>query len=361
MLNDELHRAEVKLSEEEWIALVTWVDANPPYYETFINKRPPDGGSPRRDIRIHLPDPFAGATQFPENASLGVLCRGQRGLIRTYSTASRATDGSDGSVFRRTSPALPRTAEKIQANQPVKIICLGDSVTGIYYHTGGRRAYPEMLAVALKLWNPQADVAVINAGISGNSTVDGLQRLQKDVLDHKPDLVTVMFGLNDMVRVPIPDFQANLGRIIEQCRMRGAEVLLATPNSVIDTPDRPAAKLVEYCGAIRAVAQRYQTPVCDIYAAYEALRCRDSLSWRFLLSDEIHPNMDGHKLSAATLCQMITGQDVSLKSTGPPQPAMPKTQTLLQAGKPVRVLAMAPYDKLVGPALRSQLAPLRSK
>jgi len=35
-----------------------------------------------------------------------------------------------------------KTAEKLKANQPVKIVCLGDSVTGVYYHTGGRRAYP---------------------------------------------------------------------------------------------------------------------------------------------------------------------------------------------------------------------------
>ena len=71
------------------------------------------------------------------------------------------------------------------------------------------------------------------------------------------------------------------------------------------------------------------------------------------MSDEIHPNMDGHKLNAETLCRAITGQEVSLKSTGPPQPAMPKTRALLKAGKPVRVLAMAPYDKLIGPALRA--------
>lgn len=62
LLNDESHRAEVKLAAEEWIALVTWVDANAPYYDTFYNKRPADGGPPRRDVRIELPDPFAAGT-----------------------------------------------------------------------------------------------------------------------------------------------------------------------------------------------------------------------------------------------------------------------------------------------------------
>ena len=134
--------------------------------------------------------------------------------------AIRAADDDDSFVGRATSQTLPRTAEKLAANQPVKIVCLGDSVTGIYYHTGGRRAYPEMLAVALKMQYPQADVTVINAGISGHSTVDGLQRLQKDVLDHKPDLVTVMFALNDMVRVPIPEYQANSAESSSECLCR---------------------------------------------------------------------------------------------------------------------------------------------
>jgi acyl-CoA thioesterase I len=249
--------------------------------------------------------------------------------------------------------SLEKTAAKLKAKRPVTIVCLGDSVTGIYYHTGGRRAYPEMIPLAIRKVYPQAAVTGVNAGISGNSTVDGLKRLQKDVLDRKPDLVTVMFGLNDMVRVPLAEFRANLGQIIRQCRRSGAEVLLCTPNSVIDTPGRPRAKLVDYCDAIREVARRQQVPVCDIHAAYEAIRARDRLVWRLLLSDEIHPNMDGHKLNAEEICRSIAGHAVSLRPAGPPQPAIPKTLALLKAGKPVRVLAMPPYDRLIGPAFQA--------
>ena len=117
---------------------------------------------------------------------------------------------------------------------------------------------------------------------------------------------------------------------------------------------RPAdPRLVEYCGAIKEVAQKHQVPVSDIDAAYESLRARDPLAWRLLLSDEVHPNMDGHKLNAETLCRSITGREVSLKSAGPPQPALPKTLALVKAGQPVRILAMAPYDKLIGPVLQA--------
>ena len=246
---------------------------------------------------------------------------------------------------------LKQTPEKLKTGQPVKIVCLGDSVTGIYYHTGGRRAYPEMLEFALRMTYPKADVTVVNAGISGNKTDDGLNRLQKDVLDLKPDLVTVMFGLNDLTVLPVTDFRANLAQIIRRCRAVGAEVMLCTPNSVITTPGRPVPKLIEYCNAIKEVAAEQQAPVCDIYAAYEALHSHDPLAWRLLLSDEIHPNMDGHKLDAETLVLAITGQKVSLKDVGPPPPALPKTLALVKAGKPVRVLAMEPLDKLIAPAL----------
>jgi hypothetical protein len=50
LLEDELHRREVGLNDDQWVSLVTWVDANAPYFDRFINKRPTDGGPPRRDV-----------------------------------------------------------------------------------------------------------------------------------------------------------------------------------------------------------------------------------------------------------------------------------------------------------------------
>jgi len=50
LLDDELHRKECPLGPDEWEALVTWVDANAPYHDRFVNKRPDDGAPPRRDV-----------------------------------------------------------------------------------------------------------------------------------------------------------------------------------------------------------------------------------------------------------------------------------------------------------------------
>jgi len=72
LLKDERHRREVKLPDSDWQALVTWIDANAPYYDTFFNKRPAGGGPPRRGVRLELPDPFA-AIREPPQAHVAVL------------------------------------------------------------------------------------------------------------------------------------------------------------------------------------------------------------------------------------------------------------------------------------------------
>ena len=236
------------------------------------------------------------------------------------------------------------------------IVCLGDSVTGVYYHTGGHRAYPEMLEIALKTTHPSAPIKVINAGISGHTTANGLERLETDVLQHRPTLVTISFGLNDMVRVPPEEFRGNLEQLIDRCQAQQSQVVLCTPNAVIDTSDRPITRLVEYCGIIRDVATQKMVQVCDQYAAGERLKQRAPWTWRLTMSDAIHPNMDGHKRMAEELCRCISGQEISLDAIEPPQPALERTQKLIAAGMPVKVLAMAPVAAATEAAIRAMNA-----
>lgn len=237
---------------------------------------------------------------------------------------------------------------------PKTIVCLGDSVTGVYYHTGGQRAYPEMLELAIKKVDPHSQAKVINAGISGNTTQNGLDRLEKDVLSHHPDLVTISFGLNDMTRLSETDFRENLKTLVTRCRDAKSLVVLCTPNSVINTTGRPIEKLTVYCDIIRSVGKDMSVPVCDQFATGTRLHSRAPRTWRLLFSDEIHPNMDGHKRMAEELCRVITGKSVSLESIEPPTPALPHMQALIQQQKPVRVLAMPPYDSMVTAAIQQQ-------
>lgn len=286
-----------------------------------------------------------------QNRQARLIHRPEGGHNTNYADATAAFEFVLSQVLA--ADAAPASKPLLEfGDRPVTIVCLGDSVTGVYYHTGGRRAYPEMLEVAVKKAIPQANVKVINAGISGHSTTEGLARLDRDVLAHKPDLVTISFGLNDMTRLSEDQYRTNLETLVARCREAKVMVVLCTPNSVITTAGRPIDKLKRYCDVIHATAKAQQLPVCDQFAAGEALRAKDAWAFRCTLSDEIHPNMDGHKKMAEELCRTITGKTVSLAEVGPLLPALVKTRSLVETGKPVKVLAMPPFDALIGPALR---------
>jgi lysophospholipase L1-like esterase len=253
-------------------------------------------------------------------------------------------------IHRVIGPEL-KTRRTLLFGGKVRVVCFGDSVTGVYYHTGSRRAYTDMLGIAIRRAAPQADVEMINAGISGHTTVNALARIERDVLSHKPDLVTVMFGLNDMTRVPLDAYRANLKSIVAKCRAIGSEVVLVTPNCVVTTTSRPTQKLIQYCDVVREVGRELDVPVCDCYRELDAVRAHGRFDWRLLMSDAIHPNMAGHQRLATALAQTITGRRISLADV-PPEPAIAKTLALLRDKQPIRVLAMPPFDEQIGPALR---------
>lgn len=260
----------------------------------------------------------------------------------------------------------PKTAGMLAAGkEPAIIACLGDSITAARYHTGNRRAYPEMLKIALQSIYPKATIKIINAGSSGDTTRGALVRIEKHVLRHRPDLVIVMFGMNDMKlvnktsanpvgthRVPISEFHNNLVQIIKRCRQIGAEVLLCGQNSINDSPQRTNENLLRYIAEIKSVGEEQDVPVIDFYPVYKEIREKDPLEWMLMMSDNnIHPNMDGHKLFAERIAEAVSGTKVSLADVEPLCPSIPQTLSRLNAGEPVRVLAMPPYDKLIEPAL----------
>ncbi len=235
----------------------------------------------------------------------------------------------------------------------VKVVGFGDSITGVYYHTGGRRAWTEMLGLALQRLYPQAKLEAINAGISGNTSAAGLARIDKDVLSHKSDLVVVMFGMNDVAGNQPAAFEANMKAIVARCRAGGAEVVLCTPNAIYDQdPRRPLGRLRDYAAIVRRLGQELNVPVADCFAVYEAVLARPR-EFATIMSDTIHPNMRGHKLFAETIARTITGQDVSLADVEPLLPGLPHVRTKLDAGQPLRIAAMPPYDTLIAPTLRA--------
>lgn len=304
-----------------------------------------------RQWRVPLVDHFAEWTAARDNG-MDLHAWTTDGCHPNVDGHNRLADDMLPVLQRAIGPEL-RTRKKLLSGQPVKVVCFGDSVTGTYYHTGSRRAYTDMLGIALQRVSGRSNVEMINAGISGHTTVNALARIDRDVLAHQPDLVTVMFGLNDMTRVPLEDYRANLKTIVRKCRGIGAEVVLATPNNVVDTSGRPTAKLVTYCDIVRQVGSELEVPVCDVYQQLNGLRAIEPFEWRLLMSDAIHPNMAGHQRVAEQLARSITGLKVSLASVPPAQPALLQIRSRIDAGQPVRVLAMTPYDEVIKSSLQT--------
>ena len=245
---------------------------------------------------------------------------------------------------------LPKTTSLLKSGKrAVRIVCFGDSITGVYYHTGARRAWADMLGIALQRAYPRAKVQMINAGVSGHTTVYGLRRIKRDVLDKQPDLVVVMFGMNDVVHFPLAKYSGNLRKIVNQCRGVGAEVVLCTPNSIYPdaAPRRPVKRLAEFAAAAREVAKQLSVPLADCYASYEQLRAEDPLAWQLLMSETIHPNLQGHKRFAELITTVISGRRVSLADVGVMEPCIPHALARLAKGEPIKVVAMEPYDEII--------------
>ena len=111
-------------------------------------------------------------------------------------------------------PALAKTPE---------IIAFGDSLTA-GLGLPASEAFPARLAARLK--DQGIEVKMVNAGVSGDTTTDGLARLDWALAD-KPDFVILALGANDALRGIDPKIvRANLDQMISKIQASGAKVLL---------------------------------------------------------------------------------------------------------------------------------------
>jgi acyl-CoA thioesterase-1 len=119
---------------------------------------------------------------------------------------------------------LPGGAQPRAKAAPVRIVVLGDSlVAGFQIRTSD--AFPAQLERALKAGGHVVEVA--NAGVSGDTTAGGLERVAWAV-PRGTDAVIVELGANDALRGLEPErAKANLDKIVTQVKAIGAEVLLA--------------------------------------------------------------------------------------------------------------------------------------
>ena len=191
---------------------------------------------------------------------------------------------------------LGATRKKLRAGQELKIVAFGDSITA-----GGDASKPELIfwrrwADQLQRNYPKARVTAVNGATGGDSTVQGLQRLESKVLQENPDVVLVGFGMNDhnVGGVPIPQFEKNLHEMIGRIRdSTHAEVVLFST-----FPPNPKWKfgshrMEEYAAATARVAREAACAYADVFRNWQSLAVRKKPE--DLLGNNInHPNDFGH-------------------------------------------------------------------
>ena len=121
-------------------------------------------------------------------------------------------------------PAGPPPADTPVSDSRPVIMCFGDSLTAGYGAEPGE-SYPDDLQ---KLLDAQGyHYRVANAGVSGETTKDGVERVDHVAAKH-PKIVVLEFGGNDGLRgLPLEQTQSNLATMIETLQKSGAQVVLA--------------------------------------------------------------------------------------------------------------------------------------
>ena len=204
-----------------------------------------------------------------------------------------------------------------------KFLLIGDSVTdmgrkqpvgeGLFNPHG--TGYPNVVQGLLTSVYPDYFVNVVNMGVSGNTVRDLKARWQKDVIDMKPDWVSVMIGVNDVWRqfdVPqLPDravqpeeYRATLGELVDRTLPLVKGMVLMTP--VYWEPseaDAMSARVREYGRICREIAAEKDVLFCDAqaYADRVLAHCHSSyIAW-----DRVHPNIPGANVLAHALLDTL--------------------------------------------------------
>jgi acyl-CoA thioesterase-1 len=195
-------------------------------------------------------------------------------------------------------PAAPETAPSAETapetmdGRPV-IIAFGDSLTAGYGADTGD-SYPDYLQKDLNAQGYRYQV--VNQGISGNTTKDGVDRLE-DALRLKPVLVIVAFGGNDGLRgLPIASTRENLDQIVSTLLHAGAKVVLG---GITLPPNYGSDYIKSFNQTYALLAKKYRVPMLPfllqgVYGVPGAMQ-----------ADGIHATADGNAQVAKNLLPLI--------------------------------------------------------
>jgi acyl-CoA thioesterase-1 len=167
-----------------------------------------------------------------------------------------------------------------------KVAVLGDSIAAGKY-LAEQQAFPRVVERRLRSFT------LINASVSGDTTQDGLRRIDW-LLKQRPKIVVVELGENDKLEgVPATTVEANLRAILSKVKAADARALLLGVSSL---PDRTTG--VAYARELAAVYPRLAAELSVPFVPFmQGVAGRRELT----LPDGVHPTPEGHERIASNL------------------------------------------------------------
>jgi len=204
-----------------------------------------------------------------------------------------------------------------------RFVMVGDSITD-----GGRErpvgrapfglgyGYPALVDAMLTAEYGDLNIAVINMGIGGDTSRDVSARWTRDVVDLKPNWVSLMIGVNDVWRkfdhpnapelhVPLAEYRTLVENVVAGMLTQVKGFLLVSPFFLeLDGSDPMRAMVDEYRQAMDAIAREYSLPFFDTQKMFDHWMAEHpALN---LSPDRVHPGLFGHYLLAKNLVEEIT-------------------------------------------------------
>jgi lysophospholipase L1-like esterase len=193
------------------------------------------------------------------------------------------------------------------------ILFIGDSITDCGRNRpvgtpgGLGTGYVQVLHGMLYALRPDLAPYLLNTGISGNTVRHLKERWTTDVLELKPDWLSLMIGINDVWRqfdwpqrkdgVPIREYEATLRALLGKTRPRLKGLVLMTPFFIEPNTREPMRAMMDRYGAVaKKLAKEFDAVSVDTQAAYDA--AMKELHPLQIAGDRVHPGIGGHSMLA---------------------------------------------------------------
>jgi acyl-CoA thioesterase-1 len=216
-------------------------------------------------------------------------CRADKTTNRSLVADSSQPAAENAAPDAASSPSPVAAEDK----RPV-IVCFGDSLTA-GYGTDLGQSYPDYLQTDL---NAEGyNYRVVNEGISGNTTKDGVERLAR-VIALKPAVVVVEFGGNDGLRgLRIEDSRTNLDKIVGTLKASGTKVVLA---GITLPPDYGPDYIKQFDDTYATLAAKYHVPILPFLL--KGVFGVDGM----MQADRTHATSAGNRIVAKNVLPLVT-------------------------------------------------------